>query len=298
MFPKNYNNNTLSTHQPTQKLATRQILSVKTKSIWQTSLSKFNNHFWKVRVKWINYRVLPKRHFLQSPRLPWWGHVFLLKNFEWLRFSTDWALVSKNNCWRSPKMQYIVSQKLREKISWKLCTENPWTSLKILADLQLSLRSSGTIFTDRQGKRAHRSVQILKENSTWGILPWVPWSPRCSKNLVRSCQVSQYGSKRVPRKSLEFLGRNLRESFMNSLENIITLQNKHFYIFDYHFVLFLGHSIFASFDCLKLVLQKFTELSWVHRAVNFVQVDSINDADCANYETTSRRSIKDISLFI
>ena len=40
--------------------------------------------------------------------------------------------------------------------------------VKILADLQLSLRSSGTIFTDpHQGKKANRSVQILKESSTW-----------------------------------------------------------------------------------------------------------------------------------
>ena len=54
----------------THRVATCQILSVKTKSIWQTSLSKFNNHFWKVRVKWINYRVLPKPHFRQSPKLP------------------------------------------------------------------------------------------------------------------------------------------------------------------------------------------------------------------------------------
>ena len=30
-----------------------------------------------------------------------------------------------------------------------------------------------------------------------GILPWVPWSPRCSKNLVRSCQDIQDVSKRV-----------------------------------------------------------------------------------------------------
>ena len=29
------------------------------------------------------------------------------------------------------------------------------------------LRSSGTIFTDPQGKLAHKSVQILKERSTW-----------------------------------------------------------------------------------------------------------------------------------
>ena len=40
MLPKFYNNNTLSTHRPTQKVATCQVLSAKTKSIWQTSLSK------------------------------------------------------------------------------------------------------------------------------------------------------------------------------------------------------------------------------------------------------------------
>ena len=31
----------------------------------------------------------------------------------------------------------------------------------------MSLRSSGTIFTDPQGKSAHRSVQIVKNSSTW-----------------------------------------------------------------------------------------------------------------------------------
>ena len=34
--------------------------------------------------------------------------------------------------------------------------------------LQLQL-GSGTIFTDPQGKKAHRSVQILKESSTWVV---------------------------------------------------------------------------------------------------------------------------------
>ena len=34
---------------------------------------------------------------------------------------------------------------------------------------ELSLRSSGTIFIDPQGKLAHRSVQILKESSTWDL---------------------------------------------------------------------------------------------------------------------------------
>ena len=35
--------------------------------------------------------------------------------------------------------------------------------------MQLSLRSSGTIFTEPQVKKAHRSVQILKESSTWEL---------------------------------------------------------------------------------------------------------------------------------
>ena len=30
-----------------------------------------------------------------------------------------------------------------------------------------------------------------------GILPWVPWLPRCGMNLVRSCQDSQDATKRV-----------------------------------------------------------------------------------------------------
>ena len=40
-----------------QKITTCQFSSVKTKLIWQTSLSKFNNHFWKIQVKWMNYGV-------------------------------------------------------------------------------------------------------------------------------------------------------------------------------------------------------------------------------------------------
>ena len=35
--------------------------------------------------------------------------------------------------------------------------------------MQLSLRSSGTMFTDPQGKLAHRSVQILKENMCYKL---------------------------------------------------------------------------------------------------------------------------------
>ena len=53
MLRKYYRNNFSSTHRPNQMVATCQILSAKTKSIWQTSLSKVKNHFWKVRVKWI-----------------------------------------------------------------------------------------------------------------------------------------------------------------------------------------------------------------------------------------------------
>ena len=66
MFRKYYKNNTLATHRPTLKVATCQILSSKTKSIWRTNFSKFNNHIWNVRVKWIHYRVLPKRRTFSS----------------------------------------------------------------------------------------------------------------------------------------------------------------------------------------------------------------------------------------
>ena len=96
-----------------------QISSVKTKSIWQTSLWKLKNHFWKVQVKWINCSVQPTPNIPQTPKLPWWGQDFLLKNIEWWRVSTDWTLVSWNTFWRTPKMQYIVSQKLRTKIPEK-----------------------------------------------------------------------------------------------------------------------------------------------------------------------------------
>ena len=59
MFPKYYNNSTLSTTLPTQKVATCLIPSAKSKSMWQTNLSKLNNHFWKVQVELINYRAKP-----------------------------------------------------------------------------------------------------------------------------------------------------------------------------------------------------------------------------------------------
>ena len=42
--------------------------------------------------------------------------------------------------------------------------------MNILANLQLSLRNNGLIFTDPQGKKAHRSAQILKESSTWATV--------------------------------------------------------------------------------------------------------------------------------
>ena len=47
-------------------------------------------------------------------------------------------------------MRYIASQKLQKKCLKNL-KEIRGISVKIFADLQLSLRSSGTIFTDPQG---------------------------------------------------------------------------------------------------------------------------------------------------
>ena len=70
MLSNLYNNSTLLTPLPTQKVATFQISSTKMISIWQASLSKINNHFWKVQVKWTNYSVLPIPHIMQSPQLP------------------------------------------------------------------------------------------------------------------------------------------------------------------------------------------------------------------------------------
>ena len=75
MFPKYYNNNTLSSHLPTQKVATWLVTSPKTKLIWQMSLSKLNDSFWKVRVKWINYRVWPIPNIPQKPWITWWGQI-------------------------------------------------------------------------------------------------------------------------------------------------------------------------------------------------------------------------------
>ena len=80
-------------------------------------------------------------------------------------------------------MKYIVSLEGPEKLSWEICPENLWTSVKILADLQLSLRSSGTIFTDPQGKLAHRSLQILKESSTWEMLNHDNQLLKCQENF-------------------------------------------------------------------------------------------------------------------
>ena len=89
------------------------------------------------------------------------GTRFLLKKFEWWKVSTDWALFSKKYSFKKPKNE--MHSFIRR--SWNNFPEK--FVQKILADLQLSLRSSGTIFTDPQGKLAHRSVQILKESSTW-----------------------------------------------------------------------------------------------------------------------------------
>ena len=55
MFSKYYNHVTLSTPLPTHMSNS----SAKSKSICQTSLSKLNNHFWKVQVKWIIWRAKP-----------------------------------------------------------------------------------------------------------------------------------------------------------------------------------------------------------------------------------------------
>ena len=41
--------------------------------------------------------------------------------------------------------------------------------VNILPDRYLTCRSSGTIFSDPQGNKAHRSVQILKESSAWEL---------------------------------------------------------------------------------------------------------------------------------
>ena len=79
-----------------------------------------------------------------------------------------------------------------------MCTENPCKSLKILADLQLSLGSSGTIFTDPQGKKAHRSVQILKESSTWDIIESFLKRPReqflTKQTFIRSIKADKLES--------------------------------------------------------------------------------------------------------
>ena len=50
-------------------------------------------------------------------------------------------------------------QKLRKKILGKYIQKIFETSVKLLSDLQLSLRSSGMIFT---GKKAHRLVQNFR----------------------------------------------------------------------------------------------------------------------------------------
>ena len=73
----------------------------------------------------------------------------------------------------SARLFFEVAQKWNTSFprsSGKICTENLRASVKILAVLQLSLRSSGTIFTDPLGNKACRSVQILKESPTWDMI--------------------------------------------------------------------------------------------------------------------------------
>ena len=60
----------LSTLLTTQTLATSIITSAKTKSLMQRSLSKLNNHFSKIQVKLISYRVDPIPNITQTPKLP------------------------------------------------------------------------------------------------------------------------------------------------------------------------------------------------------------------------------------
>ena len=54
--------------------------------------------------------------------------------------------------------------------TYKFCSVKSGKSVNIIVDLQVSLRNTGTIFTDPQRKLAHRSVQMLKESSTWVLI--------------------------------------------------------------------------------------------------------------------------------
>ena len=60
----------INTSLPTQSVVTSLNTSAKSKSIWQTSLSKLNNHFGKVQVTEINYRAKPIPNIPQTPKLP------------------------------------------------------------------------------------------------------------------------------------------------------------------------------------------------------------------------------------
>ena len=113
----------------------------------------------------------------------WYGKwtstpTFLLQNFEWWRFWSNWVTVSKNFWWntsRSLIMQYIGSLEL-SKQSPKINRENLWTSVKMLTDLQLFCRSNDSIsMTDPPGNKSHKLEQIFKESpkchAKWTSVP-------------------------------------------------------------------------------------------------------------------------------
>ena len=69
-------------------------------------------------------------------------------------------------CWGTTWILKATKAISKERNFLNICSEN---LVKILADLHLSCRISATIFTDAQRNKAHRSVQILRESSTWVI---------------------------------------------------------------------------------------------------------------------------------
>ena len=151
MFREYYNKSTLSTPLPSQTVARCLITLATTKSIWQTSLSMLKNHFWKVHVKWINQCMPNTKHSpvtqitdrvgdkLSCSRILSDGAFQLTKPWS-AKISVKEAQIFNRLFPRSPGNNFLKN--LYRK------------SLNICKDP----RSSGTIFTDPQGKKAHISV--------------------------------------------------------------------------------------------------------------------------------------------
>ena len=146
-----YNHITLSAPLQTQTVVTCLITSAKSKSIWQTSLLKLNNHFGKVQVKWINYRANQYRIFPRHQIFRDGGKLSCSRSLDDEEFQLAEPWSAKILVEEAQKCKYTVSQKLRKK-----CPEK--SVQKTIEHLYRSLQICSCPYV-----AVARSLQILKE---------------------------------------------------------------------------------------------------------------------------------------